>query len=180
MFTRHYAAQARTASGINVLLGICLLVSPWLFGYQAAGSGAIWNSVIVGALIAILAASNCFSAYFRSGLNWINALLALWTMISPLVQGYTVNAGGLMDHILIAILIAAFAICSDAATTTGEKHPPPRSHRLPANRLHEGPRPGGGTQRHHRQHHFTRVHRHQNGVIHLGPTMLSSKREVVG
>jgi hypothetical protein len=54
---RNYAAQARTASGINVLLGIWLLVSPWLFGYSAVGLPAILNSVIVGALVAILAAS---------------------------------------------------------------------------------------------------------------------------
>jgi hypothetical protein len=163
MLARHDAAQARTASGINIFLGICLFVSPWAFGYRAAGSVAIWNSVIVGALIAILAASNCFSAHFRTGLNWINVLLALWTMIPPLVYGSTANAGGLMDHILLAILIATFAICSDGATRTGEKHPPPRSHRLPAIRLDEGARPGAGTQRRRRQHHLTRVHRHQNG-----------------
>ncbi len=124
MLTRNYAAQARTPSGINILLGISLLVSPWVFGYQAAGSAAIWNSVIVGALIAILAASSCFSRHTRTGLNWINLLLALWTMISPLVYGYTANTGGLEDNLVLAILIAAFAICSDGATT-GEKHPPP-------------------------------------------------------
>jgi hypothetical protein len=54
---RNYAAQARTASGINVLLGIWLLVSPWSFGYSAVGPPAILSSVIVGALVAILAAS---------------------------------------------------------------------------------------------------------------------------
>jgi hypothetical protein len=126
MLTRNYAAQAaRTASGINILLGIWLLVSPWVFGYQAAGSAAIWNSVIVGVLIAILAASNCFSRRTRTGLNWINVLLALWIMISPLVYGYTANTGGLEDNLVLALLIAAFAICSDGATTAGEKHPPP-------------------------------------------------------
>jgi hypothetical protein len=54
---RNRAAQARTGSGINVLLGIWLLVSPCLFSYNAVGLPAIWKSVIVGALVAILAAS---------------------------------------------------------------------------------------------------------------------------
>jgi hypothetical protein len=56
MLTRNSAAQVHTASGLNILLGIWLLASPWVFGYHTVGPAAIWNSVIVGALIAILAA----------------------------------------------------------------------------------------------------------------------------
>jgi hypothetical protein len=125
MLARNYVTQARTASGINIFLGISLLVSPWVFGYQAAGPGAIWNSVIVGALIAILAASSSFSKHTPTALYWINVLLALWTMISPVVYGYTANTGGVGDNMILAILIAAFAICSDGARTAGEKCPPP-------------------------------------------------------
>ncbi len=110
------------------MLGIWLLLSPWVFGYQTAGSAAIWNSVIIGALIAILAASNCFSEHVRTGPNWINVPLALWTMISPLVYGYTANTGGLGDNLVLAVLIAALAIYSDGAVTAEEKHPPPSAH----------------------------------------------------
>lgn len=125
MPTRNYDAQARITSGINILLGIWLLASPWVFGYQAAGSAAVSNSVIIGALIAILAAANSFAHHTRTGPNWINVLLALWTMISPLVYGYTANTGGLGDNIVLAILVAGFAICSDDAITAAKKHPPP-------------------------------------------------------
>ena len=125
MLTPNYDAQARIASGINILLGIGLLVSPWVFGYHAVGSAATWNSVIVGAFIAILAAGNCISHHNRTGLNWINVLLALWTMISPLVYGYTANTGGVGDNIVLAILIAAFAICSDDAMIAAKKRPSP-------------------------------------------------------
>jgi hypothetical protein len=117
--------RARTASDINILLGISLLVSPWLFGYQAAGPGAIWNSVIVGALIAILAASSSFPKHIPTAPNWITVLLALWIMISPVVFGYTANTGGLVDNLILTILIAAFSICSDGARTAVEKRPPP-------------------------------------------------------
>ena len=81
--------------------------------------------MIVGALIAILAAGNCFAHHARTGLNWINVLLALWTMVSPLVFGYTANIGGLGDNIALAILVAWFAICSDGAMIAAKKHPPP-------------------------------------------------------
>jgi hypothetical protein len=125
MLACNYAAQARIANGINTLLGIWLLVSPWVFGYHAAGWAAAWNSVIIGALIAIFAGSSFFSQHVHTGLNWINVPLALWTMISPLVYGYTANPGGLGDNLILAILISAFAICSDGATTAGENHRPP-------------------------------------------------------
>lgn len=125
MLTRSYADGVRAASGINILLGVWLLVSPWVFGYQAAGLAAIWNSAIVGSLIAIFAASNCFSRRIHTSRNWINVLLALWTMLSPLVYGYGANIGGFGDNLVLAILIAAFAIGSDEAAGVGEKQPPP-------------------------------------------------------
>jgi hypothetical protein len=125
MLAQNYVAQARTASGINIFLGISLLVSPWVFGYQAAGPAAFWNSLIVGALVAILAASSSFSKHTPTARNWINVLLALWTMIAPVVYGYTANTAGLVDNLILAVLIAAFAICSDDARVAGEKRPSP-------------------------------------------------------
>jgi hypothetical protein len=125
MLTHKYDTQARIASGIDILLGIGLIASPWVFGYAAAGSAAVWNSEIVGAFIAILAAGNSFSHRTRTGLNWINVLLALWTMISPLVYGYTSNTGGVGDNIALAILTAWFAIWSDDAMIAARKRPPP-------------------------------------------------------
>ncbi len=39
---------------LNVILGVWLILSPWIFGYVGK-SGALWNSVIVGILVAVLA-----------------------------------------------------------------------------------------------------------------------------
>jgi hypothetical protein len=120
--TRNYVAQARTASGINVLLGICLLVSPWLFGYSALGVPAIWNSVIVGALIALLAASRQVSPPTSTGRSWVIMVLALWTIASPWVYGYAANLGGLRDNVVLGIVMAALALCSWGASAAEQKH----------------------------------------------------------
>ena len=76
MFTlaRDYAAQARTASGINILLGIWLIVSPWVFDYS--GSPAVLSSVVVGAVIALLAAIRLASLHNSTGLSGVNLLLS--------------------------------------------------------------------------------------------------------
>lgn len=38
---------------INVVLGVWLIVSPWVLGYAGVMQAAVWNSVIVGLLVAI-------------------------------------------------------------------------------------------------------------------------------
>jgi hypothetical protein len=120
--TRNYAAQARTASGINVLLGIWLLVSPWVFGYSAVGRSAILNSVIVGTLIVLLAASRQVYPPTGTGRSWVILMLALWTIASPWVYGYAANLGGLGDNVVLGIVMAALAIWSWGASTAAQKH----------------------------------------------------------
>jgi hypothetical protein len=121
-FTRDYGAQARTASGINILLGIWLIVSPWVFDYS--GRPAVVSSVFVGALIAILA--GCRIATWREsvGLSGVNLVLALWTIASPWVCGYSTNVGGVSDNVILGILIAALALWSGGATIALERQPP--------------------------------------------------------
>jgi hypothetical protein len=119
--TRDYAAQARTASGINILLGIWLIASPWVFDYSG---GPSVNSVFVGALVAILAASRLASLRSSTGLSAINLILALWTIASPWVFGYSTNVGAVRNNLLLGIAIATLAGWSGSATFFGQHHPP--------------------------------------------------------
>jgi hypothetical protein len=120
---RNYAAQARTASGINVLLGIWLLVSPWFFGYRAVGGPAILNSVFVGTLIALLASSRQVYPPTGTGRSSVILVLALWTVASPWVYGYAANLGGRRDNVVLGIVMASLAIWSWGASTAEQKHP---------------------------------------------------------
>ena len=119
--TRDYAAQARTASGINILLGIWLIASPWVFDY--GGRPAVVSSVMVGALIAIVAANRLASLRSTAGLSGVNLLLAVWTIASPWLCGYTANIGAVLDNVILGVVVAALAIFSGSATVAAEKHP---------------------------------------------------------
>jgi len=130
--TRDYAAQARTASAINIMLGIWLLVSPWMFKYSAMGPAATLNSVIVGALIAVLAAVRLHSWRDTTPFSGVNLVLALWTIASPWVYGYAANANvvfadgyvnGVRDNVILGVVIAALAIWSGGTTIAQAKHP---------------------------------------------------------
>lgn len=119
-FKRDSAAQARTASGINILLGIGLIVSPWMFDYSG---GPAVNSVFVGTLIAMLAASRVASLHRSAVLSAINLILALWIIASPWVYGYFANVGAVKDNLILGIAIAVLASWSGSATLFGQHHP---------------------------------------------------------
>lgn len=120
--TRDYAAQARTASGINILLGIWLIASPWVFDYSARP--AVVSSVCAGALIALLAAMRIATLHDSTGLSGINLLLALWTIASPWACGYAANIAATTHSVILGMMIAALAVWSASATVAAEKHPP--------------------------------------------------------
>ncbi len=110
--SRDPAAQARAASGANILLGLWLVVSPWMFEYS--GKSALLNSVLVGALIALLAAIRLASVHNSVGLSGINLLLAFWTVGSPWY--YATNQEALVNSVVVGILVAVLAVCSALAT----------------------------------------------------------------
>ena len=83
-FARDYTVQARTASGVNILLGVWLIVSPWVFDFS--GRSAALSSITLGALIALLASIRLASLHNSAGLSGINLLLAFWAAAA---LGYT-------------------------------------------------------------------------------------------
>lgn len=110
-----YAARARSASGANVVLGCWLIASPWIFGYTLNASG-FWNSIVAGALIALLAAARFSSPRSSVGSSWLNLLLGLWTIASPWIYGYAANGAAMWDCVAVGIVVAAVATWSGRAT----------------------------------------------------------------
>lgn len=123
MSTSTRAALARTASGIIVLLGIWLVVSPWVFHYSAIPP-AMWSSVIVGAFIAVSAAIRLGSWRDTAPFSLLNLFLALCAIASPWVYGYAANMGGVTDNVILGVLIASLAVRSGGLSIAEERHPP--------------------------------------------------------
>jgi hypothetical protein len=116
MSDRDFATQARTASGFNILLGIWLIISPWVFGYVSAGPAPMWNSVVVGALVLILAATRFATPHTAPGLSWTNLVLGLWTIASPWIYVYENLDNAMWDNVATGIAIVAVAIWAASAT----------------------------------------------------------------
>lgn len=84
--------NARRATAIlNLLLGIWIFVSPWV--YRSYGNPNSWNSWVVGALIVILAAVRACNSVGSQPLAWISMILGAWIFFSPWIFAYTANTG---------------------------------------------------------------------------------------
>lgn len=117
--TRPQNGQVKTASGLNFLAGLWLIISPWVFGATMRGTGAAWNSVIVGIIIAVFAAIRFFAPRSAVGLSWINALLGVWMIISPWIYGYAANAAWLWNSIILGIIVVVLGVWSATGARGG-------------------------------------------------------------
>lgn len=117
-----YGAQARSASGLNILLGIWLVISPWIFGYAASGPAPMWNSVVAGALVLILAATRFSRPHTAPGLTWANLVLGLWTIASPWIYMYQSRESSMWDNVATGVAIVLVALWSASMTAAEARH----------------------------------------------------------
>jgi hypothetical protein len=107
---------------VNLVLGVWLVISPWVFGF-AAEQAPTWNVWIIGAVIAIAALAALVA--FNRWEEWVNAVLGAWLILSPFILGF----GGLMNatwnQIVVGAIVGILAIWS--AVTTPETASPATS-----------------------------------------------------
>jgi hypothetical protein len=106
--TNNHVPTIRTASTINLLAGIWLFVSPWV--YLAYRNPDSWNSWIVGAMIVILAAIRLGNPLGARGVSVLNMLLGIWTFASPWIYGYTGYTGRFINSLCVGVIVFAFGV----------------------------------------------------------------------
>ena len=92
---------------VNLILGVWLLVSPFLLGFSAQGD-AMWNALIAGALIALVALGAMFKFHILG--EGLNFLLGLWLVVSPWALGFSAFGTATWNHAIAGILVALFAV----------------------------------------------------------------------
>lgn len=112
--------QVKTASGLNFLAGIYLIISEWI-GALSGGERA--NGIIFGIIVAILAATR-FSESSRPWASWLNALIGIWVILQPWVYGYSGDAW-MWNAIVVGIIMLVLGVWSAVASTTSSTTMPP-------------------------------------------------------
>ena len=105
--------QVQVASGLNALVGLWEIAAPFVLTYSAIAA-ATTNDVIVGVIVAVLAAIRVFWAYGAAWLSWVNVVLGVWLIIAPFVLTY--SGTPMTNDIIVGIIIAVLGTWSALAT----------------------------------------------------------------
>jgi len=114
MDTNRSNASTNWASWVNVVLGVWLIIAPWVVGY-AFNATALWNSVIMGILVLIASFAAAGSASPTP--SWWNAVFGIWLIISPFVLGLGTGTG-LVNFIVVGAIVGLLALY-DASVKRG-------------------------------------------------------------
>lgn len=94
----------KTQDWINLVLAVCLFVSPWVVGFAAETLPA-WNAWIVGVVLGVLAIATLSA--FAEWEEWANLVLGLWLIVSPWLLGFAANVNVMWTHVIVGVLVAA-------------------------------------------------------------------------
>ncbi len=103
--------QADWQDTANFVLGLWLIVSPWILAY-AGEAVPMTVAIVAGAVIAMAAAAAVYA--FGPWQEWINVAAAGWLAISPFALGYSSSQVAVWNQIVVAVLVALLAFWSMA------------------------------------------------------------------
>jgi len=101
-------SSAKLCDVANLILGMILFFSPWLFGLSG---GAPWQTASsIGVFIAVLSVAAL--AAFAVWEEWLNLIAGLALIVSPWLMGFQESDAMTLDVVIGAIvaLLAAFEV----------------------------------------------------------------------
>jgi hypothetical protein len=97
-------SNAKLCDVANLLLGVFLIASPWLFGFPegAASQNAALSGFVI--LVLSIAALTAFAVWEE----WLNLIVGLWVLVSPWLLGFAGTAA-MAVHVIVGAIVAVLA-----------------------------------------------------------------------
>ena len=112
------------ASGLNIAAGIWLIISPFVFGYGDM-QYLLWNDIVLGILVAVLAVIRISSPFSTPAVGWLNFLLGIWVVISPFALGF--YGDNRWNDVVLGVIVALLAAWSALTAQASPRHIEPPS-----------------------------------------------------
>jgi hypothetical protein len=90
----------------SLALGAWLAVSPWTLGFSGH-DWATWNAVAVG--VALTGYAFIEIDLPKPWEEWVNLVLGVWLMASPLVLGFIAEAAAAWNAVFVGVLVIVLA-----------------------------------------------------------------------
>lgn len=90
----------------DLMLGLLILLSPWLMGFTEARQPTI-NAFVVGGLI--IALSALAIRHLEPWEEWVQIAFGIWLILSPWLLDYSAANGARSSHVALGLLITLLA-----------------------------------------------------------------------
>ncbi len=98
---------------IIALAGLLAIIAPFVLGFSTM-TATLWSNIIVGVLLIIFGVWAALSDNFSTDrtLDWINAVLGLWLLISPFVLGSSFILAALWTNVILGVVALVLGVVS--------------------------------------------------------------------
>ena len=93
--------------GVNALLGLWIVSSPWVLGFQA-DLAVTSNAVLVG--LALIAAAMGAMLVPRAWEEWTEGVIGLWLMASPWVLGFSTMREAMLSAVVTGVVVMLLSV----------------------------------------------------------------------
>lgn len=107
--------EIQTLSGLNFLLGIWLIISPWVLNFTS--SAAKWDELAIGIAVLVLAAIREIAPRAQ-WISFLNGLVGIWAIISPIFISFLLPKA-YWNSIILGIIVAILAFWNSSLTLAG-------------------------------------------------------------
>lgn len=93
---------------VNVILGLWLAASAWVFVLNAGDGPIVWSSWSAGGAIVALAAFSMYKPSVRA--DALGVMVGIWLMVSPWMLGLSHLSSAAMNAIIMGLLVVGYAL----------------------------------------------------------------------
>ncbi|HEY3049499.1 MAG TPA: SPW repeat protein [Polaromonas sp.] len=92
---------------LNALIGVGIVLSPWILGFQDERV-LMANAVVAGLALIAVALGAIFVP--RAWEEWTEGALGLWLIASPWVLGFSTHRDAMLGAVIAGIVVVALAL----------------------------------------------------------------------
>jgi hypothetical protein len=94
-------------NSLAALIGVWFIIAPWVVNFSD-DKGALWTSVIIGAVQVISSLLGFVGSGWTAWQNWISLLAGVWFIIFPFI--YTVNNGEIWASVVLGAVTVIISL----------------------------------------------------------------------
>ncbi len=109
-------------NGLAALIGVWFILSPWVFHYSTH-TGAVWTSVVLGAIQLISSAWATFkedSSGWAVWQTWFSLIMGAWFIVQPFA--FSLGIGEMWTSVILGAITIVLNLWTMAVRTDSDSH----------------------------------------------------------